>query len=106
MSFFFQYGFKNFFINAEVSIKWPNDVLIDEKKVSGILIETADNDMVVIGIGVNTVSQPDDNQVVYPTTNLKVLGNVDNSKFLERYLVNFGKNYTMCQSSFAIIREN
>jgi BirA family biotin operon repressor/biotin-[acetyl-CoA-carboxylase] ligase len=34
------------------SIKWPNDVLIGEKKVCGILIETS-GDVAVIGIGVN-----------------------------------------------------
>jgi BirA family biotin operon repressor/biotin-[acetyl-CoA-carboxylase] ligase len=33
-------------------IKWPNDVLIDGKKVCGILIETSGN-LAVIGIGVN-----------------------------------------------------
>lgn len=42
-------------VNAQ--IKWPNDILIENKKVSGILIElNADNDsvkFVVVGIGVN-----------------------------------------------------
>jgi BirA family biotin operon repressor/biotin-[acetyl-CoA-carboxylase] ligase len=39
-------------------IKWPNDILIDEKKVCGILTETAicsgSLEYVVIGIGINT----------------------------------------------------
>jgi BirA family transcriptional regulator, biotin operon repressor / biotin---[acetyl-CoA-carboxylase] ligase len=33
-------------------IKWPNDVLVDGRKVSGILIETS-ADFAVLGIGVN-----------------------------------------------------
>lgn len=38
-------------------IKWPNDILIDGKKVCGILIEYA-KDFVVIGIGINIKSNP------------------------------------------------
>ena len=36
----------------EPLIKWPNDVLIDEKKVSGILCE-ARGERILIGIGIN-----------------------------------------------------
>ncbi len=40
--------------NAPVGIKWPNDILIDGRKVAGILTETtAGSTRVVIGIGVN-----------------------------------------------------
>ncbi len=38
-------------------IKWPNDVLIDGKKISGILIEYNQN-FVVIGIGINIKTAP------------------------------------------------
>ncbi len=37
-------------------VKWPNDVLLDGRKVAGILLETRD-DAVVCGVGVN-VNQP------------------------------------------------
>ena len=46
----------NKFTQNKVSIKWPNDLLIENKKISGILIETIDiNNQVgvVIGIGIN-----------------------------------------------------
>jgi BirA family transcriptional regulator, biotin operon repressor / biotin---[acetyl-CoA-carboxylase] ligase len=33
-------------------VKWPNDVLVQGKKISGILVETAEN-KVIIGIGIN-----------------------------------------------------
>ncbi len=39
-------------------LKWPNDVLIDGAKLSGILLERAD-DAVVVGIGVNLAHHPD-----------------------------------------------
>ena len=42
---------------ARLALKWPNDVLVDGAKVSGILIETAGGDAlttaVVVGIGIN-----------------------------------------------------
>ena len=41
-------------LGLEPKIKWPNDVLIGEKKVSGILAEAAaDLSCVVIGFGIN-----------------------------------------------------
>jgi BirA family biotin operon repressor/biotin-[acetyl-CoA-carboxylase] ligase len=44
------------FSSDELKIKWPNDLLINKKKISGILIETSDSEEgldVVIGIGIN-----------------------------------------------------
>jgi len=38
-------------------IKWPNDILIDGKKISGILIEYCQN-FVIIGIGINIKTCP------------------------------------------------
>ncbi|MDR1337920.1 MAG: biotin--[acetyl-CoA-carboxylase] ligase [Rickettsiales bacterium] len=43
--------------NIEPTIKWPNDILIDGKKASGVLIEYAKN-FVIIGIGINIKSNP------------------------------------------------
>ena len=52
----------------EVRLKWPNDVLLDGKKIAGILLETT-GDKVIVGIGVNLISNPKKN-VLYPTANL------------------------------------
>ncbi len=38
-------------------IKWPNDILVDNKKISGVLIEYARN-FVIIGIGINVKTCP------------------------------------------------
>ncbi|NQV07259.1 biotin--[acetyl-CoA-carboxylase] ligase [bacterium] len=37
---------------GDVTLKWPNDLLVGESKVGGILVES-DGDCVVIGIGIN-----------------------------------------------------
>lgn len=43
---------------VDFRLKWPNDVLVDGAKCSGILLERTGN-AVVIGMGVNLVSAPD-----------------------------------------------
>lgn len=40
-------------LTASVSIKWPNDVLIEGKKVAGILGEIPQPGRVVVGVGLN-----------------------------------------------------
>ncbi len=57
-------------------LKWPNDVLADGAKLSGILLESAMLDenrfALAIGIGVNVVGHPHDTP--YPATSLAALG--------------------------------
>ena len=46
----------------ELSIKWPNDLLLNGKKICGMLLETKSlctGNALVIGIGVNLLSTPD-----------------------------------------------
>lgn len=43
--------------DASVTVKWPNDVLVDSKKISGTLIENS-SDWFLIGIGINIVHAP------------------------------------------------
>jgi BirA family transcriptional regulator, biotin operon repressor / biotin---[acetyl-CoA-carboxylase] ligase len=43
--------------SAEISCKWPNDLLLNGKKLSGILIEAL-NDFSVVGIGINLSTSP------------------------------------------------
>lgn len=44
--------------HPRVSLKWPNDVLLDGSKVAGVLIE-AELPFLLIGIGVNVRHKPD-----------------------------------------------
>mmetsp|Transcript_31776 Transcript_31776/g.69812 ORF Transcript_31776/g.69812 Transcript_31776/m.69812 type:complete len:385 (-) Transcript_31776:1293-2447(-) len=48
---------------ARVAVKWPNDVLVDDKKIAGILIEshydeTTRKSWYLIGVGVNVAHAP------------------------------------------------
>ncbi|NNM75431.1 biotin--[acetyl-CoA-carboxylase] ligase [Sphingomonas sp. ID1715] len=43
---------------ADATIKWPNDLLIGDAKLTGILLERT-GDAVVVGIGVNLAHHPD-----------------------------------------------
>jgi len=45
-------------IGDGASIKEPNDVLLDGRKVAGILADATDTGRVVLGIGVNVGSAP------------------------------------------------
>ena len=52
-------------------IKMPNDILIDKKKICGILQETIQKNNIkylIVGIGLNLTRSP--NISSYPTTNL------------------------------------
>ncbi|MDY0883020.1 biotin--[acetyl-CoA-carboxylase] ligase [Dongia soli] len=84
--------------DSTIQHKWPNDLLIGGKKVSGILLEAggaAGNKLewLVIGLGVNIVSHPD--QALYPVTDLRAEGLADIppadllTLFLERFALHY-----------------
>ncbi|MCC4240880.1 biotin--[acetyl-CoA-carboxylase] ligase [Thalassospira povalilytica] len=57
--------------------KWPNDLMVNGRKICGILLESASNqgsatDYLVIGTGVNVAFAPDDAE--RPATSLSALG--------------------------------
>lgn len=39
-------------LDIDASLKWPNDVMVGEKKIAGILVES-ERDVLVLGIGIN-----------------------------------------------------
>ena len=66
-------------LNAQ--IKWPNDVLLNGRKLTGILVESVwsgeDVDCVVVGIGMNVLKEavPSADLLLFPATSLEeVLG--------------------------------
>ncbi len=97
----------SFSSDLDVKIKWPNDVLLDNKKFCGILIE-AEKDYVIIGIGVNLNSCPPDQDIIYPATDIASYGlNLSRLDFLQKYLSIFNENTKLYkQNGFNDIRLN
>lgn len=54
-------------LRGTIGFKWPNDVLVDSAKISGILLEGGPG-YVVAGIGLNLAHHPDDTP--YPATSI------------------------------------
>jgi len=77
---------------AQVRHKWPNDLLINGRKASGILLETQPG-FLVLGIGVNIASHPADTS--YPATDLVAEGAapIAPQELLERLLTAFAPLY-------------
>ena len=84
--------------NADISIKWPNDILLNGKKVAGILLETiavSKNKIALsIGFGVNLISHPRTSELeesaYCPTSVLAETGiTVDPIELLNKLAFNF-----------------
>ena len=60
-----------------VSIKWPNDVLISDKKVCGILLEGQILEYLVVGIGLNVNQKVFPDGLRRPATSLSLEANKD-----------------------------
>ena len=69
-------------------IKWPNDILIDGKKVCGILIEYAAR-FVIVGIGINIKSNPTVDK--YETTKLDNFISIEKSDLLSKLMKNLDR---------------
>ena len=86
----------------KIRIKWPNDILIESKKVSGILVERFEN-FSVIGVGININSHPEEGDLGVQSTCLSNFINTSELKLskLSSLLLNtFYKNYNIWLSDF------
>lgn len=78
--------------HAHVRLKWPNDVLLNNCKLSGILLERGEKDSIIIGIGVNVKHYPEASSLLYPSTSLSANDiDIDRTEFLKLYLDEFDK---------------
>ncbi|TJY44317.1 biotin--[acetyl-CoA-carboxylase] ligase [Cohnella pontilimi] len=100
-------------VPLEIGIKWPNDLLVDGRKISGILLESAAEDerlrYIVVGTGISANLDEED----YPeelrdkAVSLKIASGrpVDRAELIAAILQEFEQLYTLYQESgFAPIR--
>lgn len=86
--------------NIEPKIKWPNDILINGKKISGILAETVfrNNELkgIIIGVGLNLNADAKDfEQIDKPITalNIETNSSIDKIEFLNKFTNIFFQDY-------------
>jgi BirA family transcriptional regulator, biotin operon repressor / biotin---[acetyl-CoA-carboxylase] ligase len=89
----------------DLSIKWPNDILSDSKKIAGILIENSfkSNTQIesIIGIGIN-VNQKYFNNIPNATSIYNILGTeLDKDTLLNDILLEIKTNFTLYQNQGA-----
>jgi len=78
-------------------VKWPNDVLINDKKICGILTETVSGkeNYALIGIGLNINQKNFNKFIAYKTTSLKIKThkNYNINKIMKIIINNFNAFY-------------
>ena len=82
------------YYKKKITFKSPNDLLINKKKICGILqekIEKSKKQYLVVGIGFNLIKSP--NIPNYPTTNLFEITNqkINKKKFVKELKITFEK---------------
>lgn len=84
-------------------IKWPNDIIVNDKKISGILVENVltDKAHVVLGIGVNVNNKEFSDDIRFKATSMCVESNQEYNKSevlqtildrLEKHIESFIRN--------------
>jgi len=87
----------------DIGIKWPNDLLINGKKISGILMESTAEDERIryiiagIGIGVNLLESdyPDELRKVATSLSLEMGQQLNRSDVIAAFITHFGELYSL-----------
>lgn len=88
-----------------LSYKWPNDILVNQAKLGGILLETnvcSDSpicEWLVIGIGINLAHHPELEELAYKATSAYALGYKTRP---DEILDNFMRNFISCYRLWAV----
>ena len=88
-------------VGLKPDIKWPNDVLVNEKKICGILAESAETPTglaVVVGIGIN-LKLPVDEAITASATAIESEGgSVESDALLAAVIKSFDRYYEILQT--------
>ncbi len=81
-------------MDIETKIKWPNDLVLNKKKICGILTEAiAETGQIIIGVGINTNqdSMPDDLKDSATSILMETDDCVDHDSLLDNIIYHFEK---------------
>ncbi len=99
--------------NINIKYKWPNDILLNKKKIAGVIIETSSFvnkkiKWVIIGIGLNIKKSPNLNTKEFKITSLnKEKIYVRKDDFIDSFLQRFFRNYEFWKTKgFNFIKKN
>jgi len=81
-----------------VKLKWPNDVLLDKRKVAGILLETVGRDAIAVGIGINLANHPEGTETPATSVNAATGRDADPDDALAKLASRFAAWYSVWQS--------
>jgi len=95
------------YYNAKLQLKWPNDLLLNNKKICGILCEKSGN-KIISGVGINT--NIDSENLIECATSFRIETNniVDNIELMKSIIDKFYDNLSEFDKSeiLKIYREN
>ena len=88
-------------LNAQPKIKWPNDIVLNKKKICGILTELSlrgtDIDFVIVGIGINVNNQTFAEEIAQTASSLSLeLGKeIDREMLISKVWKHFAVYYDL-----------
>lgn len=97
----------------DARIKWPNDIVVNGRKVCGILTELqmqpGGDYFVIVGVGINIGNEEFTEEIRHMATTLsrEMGGTIDSREMLSKILFYFNANYTEYErvTDFSILRE-
>lgn len=87
-------------LNLETYIKWPNDIILNNKKISGILIELSAEiekvNYIIVGVGINVNNKSIDENIKDKATSifLETKNMFSRVQIIQSFLFEFEKMYT------------
>lgn len=99
--------------NIKANIKWPNDIIVNEKKIAGILMEASGEtdsiDFLVLSIGINVniniSALPTEIQKQSTSTIKELCREINLNKFLAVFLLNLEEYYIDFPNNWSIIKK-